>query len=119
MRVGNFDIVIAGFCLYLCDRSDLFQIAAQMDRVLADGGHMVIYDFYTDVPYKNSYGHLGGLYSYKMDYPSMFSWNPAYQRVYHRSLSHDRRQSSIQQDDHIAVTILKKDVGNAYPDNPF
>jgi ubiquinone/menaquinone biosynthesis C-methylase UbiE len=35
---GSFDIVIFGFCLYLCDREDLFRIASEADRVLINPG---------------------------------------------------------------------------------
>src|SRR5882762_736631 len=36
-----FDIVVFGFCLYLCDRDDLFRVAAEADRVLASPGWML------------------------------------------------------------------------------
>ena len=77
----EFDIVIFGFCLYLCDRSDLFQIAAEADRVLKNNGHLIIYDFFSAEPYKNPYSHIEGLYSYKMDNSKLFTWNPSYQVV--------------------------------------
>jgi ubiquinone/menaquinone biosynthesis C-methylase UbiE len=31
---NSFDIVVFDFCLYLCDRLDLFKITAEADRVL-------------------------------------------------------------------------------------
>lgn len=34
----RFDILIFGFCLYLCDRADLFRIAAEAERVLKPSG---------------------------------------------------------------------------------
>jgi len=43
----SFDIVIFGFCLYLCDRDDLFKIAAEADRVLKTPGWLLIKDFYS------------------------------------------------------------------------
>src|SRR5215475_3387322 len=42
IRKGFYDLVIFGFCLYLVDREDLMMIAAHTDRVLKDGGHIVI-----------------------------------------------------------------------------
>ena len=51
----TFDIVVAGFCLYLCDRSELFKIAYEFDRLLNDGGMIVITDFISDIPYRNKY----------------------------------------------------------------
>ena len=68
----KFDVVVAGFCLYLCDRSELFRIAMEFDRVLKDGGIIVITDFISEIPYKNEYSHSPGLFSYKMDYSKLF-----------------------------------------------
>ena len=44
---GAFDIVMFGFCLYLCDRDDLFRIACEADRVLKNPGWLLILDFYS------------------------------------------------------------------------
>lgn len=52
-----FDLVIFGFCLYLCDRKDLFKIACEVDRVLKDFGKLMILDFYPPFPYRNAYAH--------------------------------------------------------------
>ena len=64
---STFDIVVFGFCLYLCDRSDLFSIAKEADRVLKTPGWLLIYDFYSPVPVARDYEHVSGLKSYKMD----------------------------------------------------
>lgn len=40
-----FDMVVFGFCLYLCDRHDLFKIAFEANRCLIDNGILVIKDF--------------------------------------------------------------------------
>jgi ubiquinone/menaquinone biosynthesis C-methylase UbiE len=109
----QFDLVIYGFCLYLCDRADLFRIAQEGDRVLAEGGHLIVYDFCTDTPYRNAYSHRPGCYSYKMRYGDLFSWNPAYRTVYHRLVDADAPMDS-----RVAVTVLRKDAGAAYPDPP-
>ena len=51
----SFDMVIFGFCLYLCDRKDLFKIAYEADRCLKNKGTLVIKDFCPPFPYKNNY----------------------------------------------------------------
>lgn len=79
--IERFDLVIFGFCLYLIDRSDLFKVAHEADRVLVDGGNLVIYDFSPRKPSRTPYKHLGGAFSYKMDYPALFTANPAYSAV--------------------------------------
>lgn len=116
---GSFDLVILGYCLYLCDREDLFRIAAESDRLLRDGGFVAIYDFHTPVPYRNEYTHRPGLFSYKMDYARMFSWNPVYRLVYQEITAHPDRPGSLEPDDLIGVSILQRRVGGAFPPNPY
>ena len=76
-RDGLFDVVVFGFCLYLCDREDLFRIASEADRVLNDQGWLIIHDFYSPVPTRRDYHHKTGIYSYKMDYKTLFEWHPS------------------------------------------
>jgi ubiquinone/menaquinone biosynthesis C-methylase UbiE len=116
---GFFDVVILGFCLYLCDRKDLFKIAWQVDRVLAETGRLYIRDFDPPFAYKNRYAHFPGLYSYKMPYADMFLWNPAYSRIYHRSHSHHGTTFHEDPDERIGVSVLGKNTKDAYPENPF
>lgn len=113
-----FDMIIFGFCLYLCDRSDLFKIAYEADRVLIQRGHIIIYDFHPSFPYKNQYTHYEGLYSYKMNYSKMFSWNPEYLLKYHNVFPHPPLEDGTT-DDYVSVLILQKNSEWAYPDNPW
>jgi ubiquinone/menaquinone biosynthesis C-methylase UbiE len=62
-----FSMIIFGFSLYLCDRSDLFKIAYEADRCLSNNGYLVIKDFQPPFPYRNKYIHYEGLSSFKMD----------------------------------------------------
>jgi ubiquinone/menaquinone biosynthesis C-methylase UbiE len=110
-----FDVVIFGFCLYLCDREDLFRIAAEADRVLKDGGCVVTYDFYSEAPYRNIYKHAEGVYSYKMDYARMFSWSPAYSVVKSVIETHHGMDTS-NPDNNIGVTVLKKNLAAGWPE---
>jgi SAM-dependent methyltransferase len=116
---ARFDLLIFGFCLYLCDRGDLFKIAYQADRVLADGGFLCIYDFAPGIPYRNPYAHLPGLYSYKLDYARLFLGNPAYTSVYHSVIPEAGGPPGVNPDERLAVTVLHKNLHAAYPDNPF
>lgn len=104
---GVVDCVVFGFCLYLCDRTDLFQIAREADRVLADGGHLIIYDFYPVSVYRNPYSHRPGVFSYKMDHSALWSWHPHYVRWSHRVLAHPGADPD-DQNERLAVTVLKK-----------
>jgi SAM-dependent methyltransferase len=116
--VGLFDVVIYGFCLYLCDPADHFRIVTEGDRVLRDGGTVLIHDFDPPCPYRNSYEHCSGAFSYKMDYAKLFLAHPHYTQ--HRKLcfshSGDRDMSP---DNRVAVSWLVKGLGTAWPLNPW
>jgi len=93
---GTVNGLIYGWCLYLCDPEDYFQIAKEGDRVLRDGGYLIVYDFNADSPFKTKYKHREGLWSYHFDFANLWLSSPAYS-VYGRTVQDETR-----------VTILKK-----------
>jgi ubiquinone/menaquinone biosynthesis C-methylase UbiE len=114
---GEFDAVLFGFCLYLCDRADLFRIAAEADRVLADGGWLAITDFQPPFAYRNRYAHRDGLHSYKMDYSRLFACNPAYVERLREVHAHGGEGDSP--DARMGTVLLRKDLAAAWPVEPF
>jgi ubiquinone/menaquinone biosynthesis C-methylase UbiE len=104
----SFEIVIFGFCLYLCDREDLFRIASEADRVLRSPGWLLIQDFYSPVPTKREYRHRAGVFSYKMDYRQLFTWHPAYTTYLHRLSHHVHGGYTDQAQEWVAVSVLRK-----------
>lgn len=118
----SMDLIAFGFCLYLCDRADLFSIAAEADRILAPSGAIAIYDFHSEAPYSNRYSHLDGLASYKMDYGKLFTWNPAYhvqcQKIFPHPEMDGRIPTCSTPDDQVAVTVLRRDSEAAWPRRP-
>lgn len=103
-----FDIVIFGFCLYLCDRDDLFLIASEANRVLNNPGWIMIVDFFSETPKVNSYHHKDGINSYKMDYRSLFSWHPHFECMTHKIRHHATSTYTDEQDEWVAVSVLRK-----------
>lgn len=97
---GSFDLVIYGFCLYLCDPEDYFRIASEGDRVLASGGHIVIFDFFANEPYARLYEHHPGVMTRKMDFTRLWKWSPLYRETYHARIGGG--------EDRISLSILKK-----------
>lgn len=95
-----FDLVIYGFCLYLCDPEDYFRIAAEGDRVLAMNGHICVFDFYSSEPYARQYTHHWNVMTRKRDFSKLWSWSPFY-----REISHTRYGNG---EDRLCVSILKK-----------
>lgn len=100
----EYDLVIYGFCLYLCDRSSLCNIVAAGDRALKNGGHLVIHDFDPEHSHRVPYHHMEGLFSYKQDYSKLWLANPAYSLV----------NKTVIEDD-TAVWVLKKDIAAGWP----
>lgn len=114
-----FDVVIFGFCLYLCDREHLFRIAAEGDRILRDRGHLVIEDFHPPFPYATRYRHHPDVTTYKMNYAALFSWNPAYTLVSQVIFDHDGAVNPDDPDRRVSVSVLVKNRRHAYPNHPF
>ncbi len=114
-----FDLVIFGFCLYLVDRSDLFKVAAEADRVLAEKGQLAIFDFHSPFPYYNDYCHLPGLRAFKMNYSKMFLWHPAYTLQSQLLSSHNGNMQIDNTDERVSVLLLRKSNEFSYPKNPF
>ena len=81
----TFDLVIYGFCLYLCDPADWFKIVAEGDRVLKTGGHLIVHDFAeTAQPFARPYEHREGILSYHYDFAKLWHANPLYHMVQRR-----------------------------------
>lgn len=104
----SFDIVIFGFCLYLCDRDDLFRIAQEADRVLMNPGWLIIHDFFSPTPLEKVYHHLPELFSFKMDYRKLFTWHPAYTCFRHTILHHEKHQYTDDPQEWVATSVLRK-----------
>jgi ubiquinone/menaquinone biosynthesis C-methylase UbiE len=104
----SFDIVIFGFCLYLCDREDLFRIASEADRVLRSPGWLVVMDFYSSLTKARTYHHRPGVQSYKMDYRTLFTWHPDYECMTHKVRHHSEASYTDAQDEWVAVSVLRK-----------
>lgn len=118
MENNSVDLLILGFCLYLCDRDELFSIAKEADRVLRDKGVIIILDFYSEAPYRNAYSHKEGVYTYKMDYTKMFTWNPIYSMLSSIISSHSNEKIVYEKDERISVSTLLKSNDNAYMERP-
>lgn len=109
----SFDIVIFGFCLYLCDREDLFCIASEADRVLRNPGWLMILDFYSTTSYKNPYHHFEGVQSYKMDYRTLFSWHPDYYCVTQKVRHFGEDAYTDNKDNWTAVSVMRKGLNSS------
>jgi SAM-dependent methyltransferase len=109
---STFDIVIFGFCLYLCDRQDLFRIAQEADRVLKTDAWLLINDFFAPTPVRREYHHKSGIFSYKMDYRTLFDWHPAYTCYSHRLNHHGNSSYTDNPQEWVAMSVMRKMVNS-------
>jgi ubiquinone/menaquinone biosynthesis C-methylase UbiE len=117
---GEFDCLFFGFCLYMCDRTALFTIVREADRVLRCNGVMLILDFAPPIPYRNAYEHRPGMYSYKMRYRDMFLWNPSWSEAESRCFSHMGNTFHRDPDERVELNVLyKADPETSWLTNPF
>jgi SAM-dependent methyltransferase len=100
----SMDMIVFGFCLYVCDPEELFEIVTQADNALHDGGYIIIHDFDADCPHSVPNQHVEGLMTYKMDWSRLWLSNPFYSLVEKVSFA-----------DGTAVWLLKKDQKKAFP----
>ncbi|MCR6672043.1 class I SAM-dependent methyltransferase [Devosia ginsengisoli] len=105
---GQFDIVIFGFCLYLCDVDDLFRIAGEAHRVLKRSGWIVIQDFYSPAPVRRPYHHKPGIFSHKMDYKRLFDWHPDYTCLASSVQHHGSDHFTDDRSEWVATTVIRK-----------
>jgi ubiquinone/menaquinone biosynthesis C-methylase UbiE len=105
---SSFDVVVFGFCLYLCDDEDLFQIAREADRVTRQSGWLLVLDFEAPSPVYRPYHHADGILSRKMDYASMFLWHPAYTLVSREKFDHSTGKWTDDPAEWVSVVCLRK-----------
>ncbi len=125
-RIGleeSFDLIIVHFVLHWVDRSRLFRTFAELDRLLADGGHLIIGDFNPDRALRVGYHHLpeGEVYTYKQDYAAAFSASGLYRQVGMLTADHSNQRlaTDVDSNDRIAVWLLQKRLAGICEDAGF
>lgn len=111
---GSMDVVWFGFCLYLVDRSLLHRVVSEADRIVRDGGLLVIHDFDPIAPCVRPYKHVEGVNSYKMDYSALFLSDPAYSLVEKISFAHDGLPWTSDPQERLALWICRKNLHLGY-----
>lgn len=81
----TFDVIVLGHFMYLLPRTELFALAAQVDSLLEDNGHLIISDFFYPAPARTNYTHNPALDVFKMDPSAPWLWSPTYSLV-HRNV---------------------------------
>lgn len=103
----GFDLVVYGFCLYMCKPEDLAKITAEGDRILKNNGYLVVYDFLPDFWHSRVYKHNPDTLIYKYDYAQLWLANPCYSMIARRTFAHEDGDE-INNNTRVSVAILKK-----------
>lgn len=71
---ASFDMVIVSFVFHWIDRKTLLRSASEIDRILADGGWLIISDCLVEYPQRSRYHHLQKqeVWTYKQSYEDIF-----------------------------------------------
>jgi SAM-dependent methyltransferase len=114
----QFDLVIINFVFHWIDRTVLLKTVAEIDRVVEDGGFLLIGDFYPTHPTRARYHHLPGedIYTYKQDWSAMFVASGSYRTVAMLSGKHTASRPTADVDDHdrMATWLLRKRLDGQY-----
>jgi len=104
----QFDVIIFGFCLYLCDIDDLFKIAFEANRVTRSPGWIILYDFYSRVSTLVDYKHHKDINTHKMDFKNLFSWHPSYTIYSQEIIYHDKKFYTDDKNSFVSLSVLRK-----------
>ena len=104
----SFEMVIFGFCLYLVDDDDLFNVIREADRILNKKGILIIYDFYDhELKYK-LYKHDKKIKSRHMDYKKLFLYHPSYKLISDDKFIYEKKNHKNKKDTYTSISCLLK-----------
>jgi SAM-dependent methyltransferase len=115
---GRCDLVIVNFVMHWVERALLLRTAAEIDRVLQDGGYLLVGDFYPEAPQRVRYHHLphAEVWTYKQDYPQLWLASQLYEEVGSLTFDHDTLALSVPADSarNGRVTLLRKSLAGGH-----
>jgi ubiquinone/menaquinone biosynthesis C-methylase UbiE len=118
---AEFDVVILNFVLHWVGRDRLLRAVAEIDRVTADGGFVIIGDFLPTGLRRRPYHHLpvGAVYTYKQDYAATFMASGGYEAVALLTGNHASKEltADVDDDDRIGTWLLRKRLTTLYRDD--
>ena len=108
----EFDLVIVHYVLHWVSREELMGAVVEIDRVVADGGYLVIGDFDPFYPTRTRYHHLPNdeVYTYKLDYANIFAATALYRSIARMTFLHENHEITHDKagEDRGVVSLLKK-----------
>jgi SAM-dependent methyltransferase len=117
------DLIIVNFVFHWIDRTNLLRSVAEIDRLLVDGGYLIIGDFCPSNPTKVVYHHLPDqkVYTYKQNYSATFLASGLYHSVCLMTGDHASKvpEGDISENDRISTWLLRKMLNEHYVDGSF
>jgi SAM-dependent methyltransferase len=114
----SFDLVIVNFVFHWIDRRSLLRSAAEVDRLVCDGGYLLIGDFFPANQLRVRYHHLEGeeVYTYKQNYAEMFLASGIYQPVSFLTAHHATKElhPRASEKERIGTWLLRKELSGLY-----
>lgn len=116
----KFDLVIINYVLHWISRDILIKALSELDRVVKDGGHLVLGDFLPDFPCKNKYHHLpeDNVFTYKTDYSKILLSSGLYTLVATMTYEHSSRDSdaNLNSQNRGVCSLMRKSLNEFYID---
>jgi SAM-dependent methyltransferase len=115
----KFDLIIVNFVLHWVDRCNIASTIAEIDRLLANHGMLIIGDFWPENPTRRHYHHLpeDDVWTWKNDYPQMFQSFGTYQKVDSQVFFHNSPGTKIPLETssgRASCVLLQKDLSCGY-----
>lgn len=104
----KFDLLIYGFCLYLCDRHDLNAIVQEASRVTKDNSWLLIMDFFSPNKVEIPYSHTNNIKSFKMDYRKIFETDEKYFCYSHKIIDHQTYKFTDTKENWTSISLMRK-----------
>ena len=114
----SFDLVVVNFVFHWIDRLSLLRSVAEVDRLVRDGGFLIVGDFQPANFMRARYHHLteSEVYTYKQDYAALFRSAGLYHPVAMLSAHHAGKalDARVAEHDRIGATLLRKELHGHY-----
>lgn len=115
-----FDVVIANYVLHWVDRSTLLQSVAEIDRMVKDGGYLILGDFAPANRIRVPYHHKEPLWTFKQDYGGLFVGTGLYHPVAYLSGTHGHGDltADVPEHERAGCWLLEKRLTDHYVTTP-
>lgn len=112
---NHFDLVILSFVFHWVDRTKLFKTFSEIDRVLKNGGRLIIQDFAPPFHCKVKYHHLPDqeVYTYKQFYWETFTASQLYSLLFLKEFQHNKK-NVLDNQNLSKIAVLEKRIDENY-----